>query len=66
LDSETAALVAQRDRARADGRYHDADVLRETLEAQGWVVEDGTEGTRLYRRSDPQRGPTDPAANPPG
>jgi cysteinyl-tRNA synthetase len=49
LDAETAALVAERDRARADGDYDRADVLRQTLEAQGWVVEDGPEGTRLHR-----------------
>jgi cysteinyl-tRNA synthetase len=66
LDPETAALVAQRDRARSGGHYDEADVLRQTLEAQGWVVEDGAEGTRLYRRSDSQRGPADDAANPPG
>jgi cysteinyl-tRNA synthetase len=66
LDPETAALVAQRDRARSDGHYDEADVLRQTLEAQGWVVEDGPEGTRLYRRSDAPRGPADDEANPPG
>ncbi len=49
LDAETAALVAERDRARSDGEYDRADVLRQNLEAQGWVVEDGPAGTRLHR-----------------
>jgi cysteinyl-tRNA synthetase len=65
LDGDTAALVAERDRARSAGDYGQADALRQTLEAQGWVVEDGPEGTRLHRRSDSERGATAPDANSP-
>ena len=65
LDAGTAALVAERDQARSDGDYGRADALRQALEAQGWVVEDGPEGTRLHRRSESQRGPTAPDPNPP-
>jgi cysteinyl-tRNA synthetase len=50
LDDETAALVADRDRARGAGDYEQADRDRRELEARGWVVEDGPEGTRLRRR----------------
>lgn len=51
LDPETAALVADRDRARAAGDYDQADADRRELEARGWVVEDSPQGTRLHRRS---------------
>jgi cysteinyl-tRNA synthetase len=50
MDPETAALVADRDAARAAGDYARADVVRRELEAQDWVVEDGAAGTRLHRR----------------
>ena len=50
LDDETAALVADRDRARGAGDYDRADRDRRELESRGWVVEDGPEGTRLRRR----------------
>jgi cysteinyl-tRNA synthetase len=50
LDPETAALVADRDRARGAGDYDQADSTRRELEARGWVVEDGPHGTRLHRR----------------
>jgi len=49
LDVETAALVEERDRARAAGDYSRADAIRLELEARSWVVEDGPEGTRLHR-----------------
>jgi cysteinyl-tRNA synthetase len=49
LDAETVGLVAQRDQARADGDYPHADAIRRDLEARGWVVEDGSDGTRLHR-----------------
>jgi len=50
LDAETAALVADRDRARGAGDYGRADADRRELEKRGWVVEDGPDGTRLHRR----------------
>jgi cysteinyl-tRNA synthetase len=49
LDAEVAALVSERDVARAGGDYPRADAIRGQLEALGWVVEDGPEGTRLHR-----------------
>jgi len=49
VDAETAALVAERDRARGGGDYPRADAIRRELESQGWVVEDGPQGTRLHR-----------------
>jgi len=49
LDAETMGLVAERDGARADGDYPRADAIRRDLEARGWVVEDGPDGTRLHR-----------------
>jgi cysteinyl-tRNA synthetase len=53
LDTQTAAAVAERDRARAAGDYETADRIRHSLEVLGWVVEDGADGTRLHRRSEP-------------
>jgi cysteinyl-tRNA synthetase len=49
LDADVAALVSERDLARAGGDYPRADAIREELEALGWVVEDGSDGTRLHR-----------------
>jgi len=49
LDAETMGLVAERDGARAGGDYPRADAIRRDLEARGWVVEDGPDGTRLHR-----------------
>ncbi len=51
IDTETAALVAERDRARGAGDYAEADARRRELEGRGWVVEDGPDGTRLHRRA---------------
>jgi cysteinyl-tRNA synthetase len=48
LDPATAALVRERDDARADKDWARADALRADLEAQGWVVEDTPGGTRLH------------------
>jgi len=50
LDAETAAKAAERDAARAERDFARADALRAELEGEGWVVEDGPEGTRLRRR----------------
>ena len=50
IDAETAALVADRDRARGAGDYGRADADRRELEKRGWVVEDGPAGTRLHRQ----------------
>jgi len=50
LDATTAGLVAARDAARAARDWARADALRAELEASGWLVEDGADGTRVRRR----------------
>ncbi len=49
LDGVTAALVAERDAARAMRDFGRADELRDRLVADGWLVEDSPEGTRVRR-----------------
>ena len=41
------ALARARDDARADHDYERADALRDEIEAAGFVVEDGPDGTRV-------------------
>jgi cysteinyl-tRNA synthetase len=50
VDPDTAERVRLRDEARAARRWDEADTLRGELEAAGWVVEDGPEGTRIRRQ----------------
>jgi cysteinyl-tRNA synthetase len=50
IDAAAADLVAARDEARAARDWARADALRDELEAAGWLVEDGTGGTRIRRR----------------
>ncbi len=50
VDADTAERVRQRDEARSARDWERADVLRAELEADGWLVEDGAEGTRIRRR----------------
>ncbi len=50
LDPAIADRVRRRDQARASGDWATADSLRSELEAAGWVVEDGPDGTRIRRR----------------
>jgi cysteinyl-tRNA synthetase len=52
LDDEISALVTDRDDARARGDYAAADAIRETLKAQGIVLED-TPGGTVWRRVKP-------------
>ncbi len=49
LDEAAARLVDERDGARAAREWARADELRDQLEALGWTVEDGPQGTRLRR-----------------
>ncbi|MGI9033603.1 MAG: cysteine--tRNA ligase [Acidimicrobiales bacterium] len=49
IDAATAARVAERDAARARRDWAAADAIRAELESQGWVVEDGPDGTTLHR-----------------
>jgi cysteinyl-tRNA synthetase len=50
VDPATAELVRRRDEARASRLWNEADTLRDQLEASGWVVEDGPDGTRIRRQ----------------
>jgi cysteinyl-tRNA synthetase len=49
VDAETAAVIAERDEARAAGDWARADELRDQLVGRGWVVEDSAQGTRVRR-----------------
>jgi cysteinyl-tRNA synthetase len=49
VDTDTAALVAARDEARAGRDFARADAIRDQLQALGWVVEDTPAGTRVHR-----------------
>jgi cysteinyl-tRNA synthetase len=49
VDPEAAAKAAARDEARAARDWVRADALRHELEALGWTVQDGPDGTRLTR-----------------
>ena len=50
-DSEAERLLAEREQARADRRFEDADRIRDELAALGWEVRDTPEGARLVRRA---------------
>jgi cysteinyl-tRNA synthetase len=49
VDEATAALVSQRDEARAARDFARADALRDELTALGWTVEDTASGTAVRR-----------------
>jgi len=49
VDEATLELVRRRDEARRAGDFAAADAIRAQLIEQGWVVEDGPEGTRVHR-----------------
>lgn len=46
-------LVAERETHRARREWDQADAIRERIEAEGFLVEDGSEGPMLYRREPP-------------
>jgi cysteinyl-tRNA synthetase len=50
VDAQTAERIRRRDEARAARDWPRADALRDELEAEGWLVEDGSDGTRVRRR----------------
>jgi cysteinyl-tRNA synthetase len=50
INPASAELVQQRDQARAERNWAEADALRGELEQAGWLVEDGPDGTRIRRR----------------
>ncbi len=45
IDEISEKLVLERDAARAEKRWADADRLRDELVERGWIVEDGSSGT---------------------
>jgi len=49
VEKEVAELVLQRDAARTKGDFAAADSIRGKLQAMGYVVEDGPEGTIVRR-----------------
>ncbi|HEV2368370.1 MAG TPA: cysteine--tRNA ligase, partial [Acidimicrobiales bacterium] len=50
LSSEIVDLVARLDAARSERDFATADAVRAELGSAGWVVETGSEGTRVRRR----------------
>jgi cysteinyl-tRNA synthetase len=50
VPAEVAALVAERDQARAGRDFAASDALRDRLDALGWRVEDTPQGTRVHRK----------------
>ncbi|HEX4865321.1 MAG TPA: cysteine--tRNA ligase [Acidimicrobiales bacterium] len=44
---EALAKAAERDRARAEKDWARADALRAELQSEGWIVEDGPDGTTI-------------------
>jgi cysteinyl-tRNA synthetase len=49
LPPEALAKARSRDEARAARDYARADSLRAELQAEGWIVEDGPDGTTIRR-----------------
>jgi cysteinyl-tRNA synthetase len=49
-DSEIEEKVSARDRARAEGRFEEADAIRDELAEAGVAIEDGADGTRWLRK----------------
>ncbi|MDX6604901.1 MAG: cysteinyl-tRNA synthetase [Solirubrobacterales bacterium] len=49
--SEAEALMAERERARAEKNFERADAIRDRLAALGWEVRDSAEGPRLVART---------------
>jgi cysteinyl-tRNA synthetase len=49
VPADAAALAAERDEARRAKDWQRADAIRDRLVADGWIVEDGPDGTTLRR-----------------
>ncbi|MDH3692132.1 MAG: cysteine--tRNA ligase, partial [Gammaproteobacteria bacterium] len=47
---EVRSLISQREKARDEKRYQDADRVREKLDDYGIIVEDGPSGTSWRRK----------------
>lgn len=50
IDAETQTLIDERDAARSAKDWAKADMLRDKLVAQGWIVRDGATGTVVHSR----------------
>ena len=50
VPADVVALAVERDEARAARDWDRADALRDRLQADGWLVEDTPEGTRVRPR----------------
>ena len=48
-DAEIESLIAERDKARADKDFANADAIRAALASKGVSIEDGPDGTRWRR-----------------
>ena len=49
-DETIKALMTKRDKARTEGRFADADTIRDALDQAGIQLEDGPDGTRWLRK----------------
>jgi cysteinyl-tRNA synthetase len=49
-DEETLLRVAERENARREKEWATADRLRDELQAEGWAIEDTSEGPIVSRR----------------
>ena len=51
VPAEIAALLREREQARADKRWQEADALRAQIQAAGYEIEDTGQGARLRKKS---------------
>ena len=51
VPAEVRALAAERERARSERDFAEADRLRDEIAARGWVVRDGPDGPELLPRA---------------
>lgn len=49
IPDDLKALLTDRDAARAEKRWQDADAIRDALTKRGYAIEDGKDGSRLVR-----------------
>lgn len=50
VSAEIQKLLDERETLRQDGRFDEADRIRQDIEAQGYVLEDTPDGTRVIKR----------------
>lgn len=49
LPKDLQDLIHEREKARAEKRWHDADALRQEINLKGYLVEDGPQGTKITK-----------------